>query len=523
MKKSISVLLLSLVVPVAVNAAVDKPVPACTTSIQTGQTYYLYSPAYDLFVNRGENWYTRLCAGNFGMPFTLQTSEGNGDYYNFVSLKDGSGVYWKTSTQWEAYYDETEDKAESRFRIESVEGQSYFRLHTEASGDNYALSVQPGWSDRSLQGWTGSDDASCRWCFVTEADYESYLLSLDAYASAYGVNLSQSICRKGVTGNYTVQDGVYDAENGYICNGKTSVEDGNLAVVPKWDNLHLMEELPYLPSGRYKLKISASVNENQWCSAFMMGSSSNWQLDDNSDNIAKGNLGSDVSFSYDNSQGDLRVGLRSWNLDGWGEQVFSNFKASVSGISLTYRGSGKHSVVVGETGYATLFLPYAVTIPRGVTAYTGIVNGEYLTLEKLDEGVIPAETAVVLEAAAGTYTFVQTEAEAFTGDNDLKGDISKTEQETGLTYYVLASPEGATAFYKLQNEIPIPPFKSYLTIAASSDVKVLHFDDEATALGDLRDFSDSDGLGNSVFNLQGQRLQKMQKGINILNGRKVLK
>lgn len=520
MRKVITTVLLALIVPAVMNATVGKPVPTCTTSIQTGQTYYLYNPASDLFVNRGENYYTRLCAGNFGLPFTLQTSSGDGAYYNFVSQKNGSGAYWNAQSQWEAYYDATEDKEASRFKIESVEGETYFHLRTQASGSNFVFSVQPSWSDRSLQGWTGSDGADCRWCFVTEADYQSYLLALDAYASAYGMDLSQSICRKGTPGNYPSQSGVYDAQNGYICNGTTSVESGHLVVVPLWDNLHLMEELPYMPSGRYTLNINATINDNQWCDVFMMGTNSNWQLDDGSSNIAKSALRADCNFNYDNSQGDLRIGFRSWNIGDWTAQDFSQFSANVSDIDLIYRGSGQHSVVVGATGYATLFLPYTTTIPEGVEAFTGEINGEYLVLSELEGGVIPAETAVVLRANPGTYTFVQTEAAAFTGVNDLKGDISKTAQESGSTYYALASPGGATAFYKLQEGVPVPPFKSYLTIAASSSVKAFLFDDEATGISEL---SENSECSDAIYNLSGQRIDRMQKGINIRNGRKILK
>ena len=60
------------------------------------------------------------------------------------------------------------------------------------------------------------------------------------------------------------------------------------------------------------------------------------------------------------------------------------------------------TVTIGEAGYATLYLPFAVTLGEGATAYTGKINEESLTLAPLTSGV-PANTAVVVKGAPGTY------------------------------------------------------------------------------------------------------------------------
>ena len=59
-------------------------------------------------------------------------------------------------------------------------------------------------------------------------------------------------------------------------------------------------------------------------------------------------------------------------------------------------------LTIGDAGYATLYLPFAVSVGEGVTAYTGKVNDESLTLAPLTSGV-PANTAVVVKGAPGTY------------------------------------------------------------------------------------------------------------------------
>ncbi|MBQ5729856.1 MAG: exo-alpha-sialidase [Bacteroidaceae bacterium] len=67
-----------------------------------------------------------------------------------------------------------------------------------------------------------------------------------------------------------------------------------------------------------------------------------------------------------------------------------------------------YPVTVGESGYATLNLPFAVQVVDGVKAYVPAqateVNGvAALLLEEVETGLVPANTPVVLTAEAGQY------------------------------------------------------------------------------------------------------------------------
>ncbi len=50
---------------------------------------------------------------------------------------------------------------------------------------------------------------------------------------------------------------------------------------------------------------------------------------------------------------------------------------------------------------------------------------------------------------------------------------------------------------------------------------VIDFDDNATGIETM--INGQSSMVNEIFNLAGQRLQKAQKGINIINGKKILK
>ena len=171
---------------------------------------------------------------------------------------------------------------------------------------------------------------------------------------------------------------------------------------------------------------------------------------------------------------------------------------------------------ITEVGYATMYLPEAVAIPAGVEAFTGVVEDTWLKLNAVADAV-PALEPVVLKGAPGFYSFIPVEtAPAISGTNDLLG-TAEPLATTGVEY-VLAKPEGEeVGFYKAVGTIPAG--KAYLT--STSGVKGFLFEgDAATGIADL---NVDDNLNGKIYNLAGQRLQKMQKGINIVGGKKILK
>ena len=171
-------------------------------------------------------------------------------------------------------------------------------------------------------------------------------------------------------------------------------------------------------------------------------------------------------------------------------------------------------------GYATLYNDEtAGTLSDNVTVYTGKKNGEFLTL-KVQGNSIPAQTAVVLKGAEGYYSFTPASAApAITGENDLLGTAAALTA-TG-SEYVLANDGGLVGFYLASAGSVIPAGKAYLT--SSSLVNAFVFtEDDPTGINEING-QWSMVNGQSIYNLAGQRLGKMQKGINIVNGKKLLK
>lgn len=217
------------------------------------------------------------------------------------------------------------------------------------------------------------------------------------------------------------------------------------------------------------------------------------------------------AFSYLNAGAMLIVpqGTRDAYLAmGWTEDVFPG------GV---VERAGSIEVAIGAAGYATLFSAESnLEIPEGVKAYTGTINGEWLTLNEV-EGKIPAGTAVVLKGEPGTYELQTTTDAAAVSENDLKGTAMPLVADG--TQYILYEKGGVTAFYQATPGSTIPAGKAYIETDGAG-VKGFFFADDATAIEET--LSNSPLKGENIYNLAGQRLNRMQDGINIVNGKKVL-
>lgn len=90
--------------------------------------------------------------------------------------------------------------------------------------------------------------------------------------------------------------------------------------------------------------------------------------------------------------------------------------------------------------------------------------------------------------------------------------------------YVVARKDGADNLYKVDSTVSLAPFRAYFTVDAGTGVKAniitLNLDGTETAIECIDNVQTAKGNG-VIYNLAGQRLSKMQKGVNIVNGKKI--
>ena len=201
-----------------------------------------------------------------------------------------------------------------------------------------------------------------------------------------------------------------------------------------------------------------------------------------------------------------------------------------------------YTLTVGEAGYATLMLGYNAQIPSGVKCYKANVDGTRAVLTEITSDVVgglDANTAVLVEAEnnAVGYTFepyedgnrqIHPSHEVNTNEgNELRGTLSAKDitPEADTVCYVLAKPEKLEiGFYRAdlseEGSFLNNANKAYLPVVGSSSSARISFD-----FGTETAIESVESVENSavVYDLAGRRVQGAQKGIFIVNGKKVIK
>ena len=182
-------------------------------------------------------------------------------------------------------------------------------------------------------------------------------------------------------------------------------------------------------------------------------------------------------------------------------------------------------VAVSAAGYATLYAPVALSIPEGVTVYVATVKDGYVELNEV-EGTIPAETGVILEAEAATYDFtVAADVDAI--ESDLVGSFAKSEKNAEKKVYTLQAPaEKEVGFYLFKGQngegatTYINGFRSWVEVDLDATAPMF-------SLGRGEGTTGIEQIVNAenvvIYDLAGRRVEKMEKGIYIVNGKKVIK
>ncbi len=182
-----------------------------------------------------------------------------------------------------------------------------------------------------------------------------------------------------------------------------------------------------------------------------------------------------------------------------------------------------HTLTVTEAGYATLFLDFNAAIPAEVEAYivTEINNG-YVTLTKV-EGVLPAETGIIVKAEAGDYELAySTENVADVTGNKLLGTTVDTDID--VEAYVLSAPDGieSVGLYKAQMAGGVwlnNANKAYLpaSVANGAASYSFRFGEGTTGVEKVEIRNEK----SEIYDLTGRRVENPGNGIYIINGVKV--
>lgn len=221
-----------------------------------------------------------------------------------------------------------------------------------------------------------------------------------------------------------------------------------------------------------------------------------------------------------------------------------NVKFARNDDSYNVAGTGE-----GYNSYATLNLPFTVSLPDGVKAYrikslSKKVNTA-VDIEEYAGTVIARETAVLLQTSGAkgdgmttkTISFKPTTAKENTEDTGLAGTLGRqvfanynesTGDSNGTIYYLLGKKDGHVAFYYLaankSGEMAIANNKAYYKYTVGSGAKpamlTFNLGGTPTAIKGVTD--NGCGQSGTWYDLTGRKVKNPSHGIYIRNGKKVV-
>ena len=209
--------------------------------------------------------------------------------------------------------------------------------------------------------------------------------------------------------------------------------------------------------------------------------------------------------------------------------------------SVTFESRSLYNYTVPESGVGTFSADVNLTLPDGLNAHfctylQEVDEGLAIKILNIDGQVINQNTGVLLSGTPGeTYQLRYTsETGSDTPGNKLVPVVESTHIESVVGEYTNYMLKGGR-FIKIKDEdetVKMPANRAYLPLLTSevssfsgnamSIVLLLWDDDTVTGIETPEKVDYEPARDGHIYNISGQRLTAPRKGINIINGRKVI-
>ena len=207
--------------------------------------------------------------------------------------------------------------------------------------------------------------------------------------------------------------------------------------------------------------------------------------------------------------------------------------------SVTFESKSLYNYKVPESGIGTFSADVNLTLPDGLKAHfctylKEVDEGLAIKILNIDGKVINQNTGVLLSGTPGeTYQLRYTsEAGSATEGNKLVPVVESTHVEPVVGEYTNYIMQGGR-FIKIKQEeagdetVKMPAHRAYLpllttAVGEAKSIVLLWDDGFVTGVERMRNVENEIMRNESVYNLNGQKLSSPRKGINIINGRKVI-
>lgn len=393
--------------------------------------------------------------------------------------------------------------------IESI-GNGYFTLDPN---NTYVLDLQTAYNSHTM-GDTWTKD-----------EYNSLLALLTAAKTSENAYIMPE------TGYYRIKNNALDFYAGYS-EGSNPAADNRATGASTVVYLEKDET-----TGKYAIKINGKyiqttgINYNSG-GTFTMGDDVAYF-----NVFARGNINSDGKGTGSFTALDDESGTNRSYL------IIENSPAPSHGTPLTAYGPGKigsHWILevattlelsltnIAGKNYATTCLPFPVKLSEEA-AYKVTLSGKKAVEDLIGDEIPAGEAVLLMSDASTTLTATIQDVTTTVDGNQLNGVFVKTAKaDLGTTPVVLNKVNDKVGFYKLADGSSLSANRAYLSYVegTTSPSSKAFFEEgfelggnEVTAIENIENGAFENG---AVYNLQGQRVGKAQKGVFIQNGKKVV-
>lgn len=180
---------------------------------------------------------------------------------------------------------------------------------------------------------------------------------------------------------------------------------------------------------------------------------------------------------------------------------------------------------------ATYSSPFPVKLPEGVDAYIAKQEGENNVVLQKITGALPANTGVILSSETAKKDCIPTVrtteplATVNAEDNKLVATTGKAVP-ADVTAYILGKDKynnSVAVFKKLSaSDRTIAQYKAYLKLDGAQSAQLMNFAFAGSDLTGIQNVTETSAKSKTAYDLAGRKVGKLQKGIYIVNGKKVI-
>lgn len=504
------------------------------------------------YASRGGNYNTRAMVDEFGLPMHLKTnSNGTSEFIlvdSYFHLFDaGNGTVY------------TDNNTNPYWKIQATEGgYTIINVNDNGSKDKFL-----GIEDNHLQ----SIDASYVWSIEPASEHTAKVEPLkDAQAAtaaeAAGITASTkdelaNILSSGykaipvtITGVSSIQEEYQvGASNDFAGAGHTVFTETVEGLTPGLYKLtvkgfHRMTwyaDVESASGARSNVYVFAGNAKTQIYSPFDYPATSAW-VSNNDYQDANGNYypnnptGASAAFDADNYMNEVYVYVDGtsltfgiFNPNRLGNDGDRGAWISYRDFTLTrYVEAADITIKAGRQYTAFSYdKPLDFTDSELTAEIVTSANGTTQTVTKVpaNTGIIVGLTEATTEAKTISVPVCAGETDAVTG-NMLVAVLEKTtipQTVDGYTNYVFGKSGGKEQFFKVRaTGMEVPANNAYLTIpdAQAKGLDEIGLNGDATGISTIEN---ADMQNGEVYNLQGQKVNRAQKGVYIVNGKKIVK